>query len=56
MLDEELPLQCMNRWERERGGRIFLTQPFGGGHVRDWTWSQAAGEVRRLAAYLWPHT
>lgn len=52
MLDDELPLQCMYRWERERAQRIFLTQPFGGGNVRDWTWSQAANEVRRMAAYL----
>jgi long-chain acyl-CoA synthetase len=52
MLDDELPLQCMYRWERERAERIFLTQPFGGGNVRNWTWKEAAGEVRRMAAYL----
>lgn len=52
MLDEDLPLQCMYRWERERAERIFLTQPFGGGNVRDWTWDQAAAEVRRMAAFL----
>ena len=52
MLDDELPLQCMYRWERERAERIFLTQPFDGGNVSDWTWSQAANEVRRMAAYL----
>jgi|SRR5579871_1964736 len=52
MLDDDLPLQCMYRWERERAERIFLTQPFGGGNVRDWTWRQAAHEVRRIARYL----
>jgi long-chain acyl-CoA synthetase len=52
MLEQLLPLQCMYRWERERRERIFLTQPFGGGNVRDWTWGQAADEVRRMAAYL----
>src|ERR1051326_4791644 len=40
------------------GSRIFLTQPFGGGKVRHWTWSEAADEARRMAAYLaarnWP--
>jgi len=51
MLDDELPLQCLYRWERQRSGRIFLTQPFGG-NVHNWTWSQAAAEVRRMAAYL----
>ena len=35
-----------------RADRIFLTQPFGGGQVRHWTWAQAVGEVRRMAAYL----
>jgi long-chain acyl-CoA synthetase len=50
--DSDLPLQCLYRWERERPHRIFLTQPFDGGKTRDWTWAQAADEVRRIAAYL----
>lgn len=50
--DEELSLQRAYRWERERGGRVFLTQPFGGGRVRHWTWAQALGEARRMAAHL----
>ncbi|HEV3329871.1 MAG TPA: AMP-binding protein [Bryobacteraceae bacterium] len=50
--DDDLPLQRMYRWERERAAEIFLTQPIGGGKVRDWTWSEAIGEVRRAAAYL----
>ena len=48
----DLPLECLYRWERERAHRVFLTQPYGGGKVRDWTWGQAADEVRRMAAYL----
>ena len=32
--------------------RVFLTQPFDGGQVRDWTWAQAIGEARRMAAWL----
>ncbi len=50
--DEELPLNRFYHWERERAGLPFLTQPFNGGNVREWTWSQAAGEIRRIAAYL----
>ena len=38
--ENDLPLQCVYRWERERADDIFLTQPFGGGQVRDWTWSE----------------
>ena len=49
---DDLPLQCVYRWERERADRVFLTQPFGGGQVRDWTWAQAVDEARRMAAYL----
>ena len=49
---DDLPLSRLYRWERERAERIFLTQPFGGGKVRDWTWKQVADEVRRMAAYL----
>jgi long-chain acyl-CoA synthetase len=51
-MNEELPLDQFYRWERERAGRAFLTQPFDGGKLREWTWSQAAYEVRRIAAYL----
>jgi len=50
--EDDLSLQCIYRWERERGSQIFLTQPFGGGQVREWTWSQAVDEARRMAAYL----
>jgi long-chain acyl-CoA synthetase len=48
----DLPLQRAYRWERERADQIFLTQPMGGGQVRDWTWAQAMDEARRVAAWL----
>lgn len=50
--EADLPLQCVYRWERERADRVFLTQPYDGGKVREWTWAQAIAEVRRVAAYL----
>ncbi len=49
---DDLPLARLYRWERERADHIFLTQPFGGGKLREWTWAQAADEVRRMATYL----
>ncbi len=49
---DDLALESAYRWERERGGSIYLTQPFGGGQVRHWSWQQAVGEARRMAAYL----
>jgi long-chain acyl-CoA synthetase len=58
LTDDNLPLQSLYRWEREAPGRAFLIQPMGGGRIREWTWSQTANEVRRMAGYLarrhWP--
>jgi len=49
---DDLPLERIYRWERERPDAVFLTQPHDGGKVRDWTWSQALSEIRRIAAWL----
>jgi long-chain acyl-CoA synthetase len=53
----ELPLQRIYANERERASKIFLTQPLPGA-VREWTWSEAMSDTRRVAAYLkaqnWP--
>lgn len=38
--------------ESERPDAIFLTQPIGGGQVRDYTWREAMDEARRMAAHL----
>ena len=48
----DLPLQSAYRWEKERADKVFLTQPIGGGQVRDWTWAQTLNEARRVAAWL----
>src|SRR5262245_29153231 len=48
----DLLLERALRWERERGSRIYMTQPLGGGPVRDYTWAEAIGEARRMAAHL----
>ena len=48
----DLLLQRAYRWEKERAGQIFLTQPMGGAQVRDFTWVQTMDEARRLAAWL----
>ena len=51
-LTEKCVCALKQRWERERPDTVFLTQPYGGGKVRDWTWGQAMSEVRRVAAWL----
>src|ERR1035441_6141487 len=48
----DLPLERIYKWERERPEGIFLTQPYGSGKVRDWTWGQSAAEIRRIATWL----
>src|SRR5688572_19246535 len=49
---DDLPLQRVYQWERERASEIYLVQPVGGGRVRELTWAEAIGEARRIAAYL----
>ena len=49
---DDLPLQSFYRWERTQPDAIYLTQPIGGGAVRDWTWAQVGDQSRRMAAYL----
>ena len=54
----DLPLQCLYRWESERANQIYLTQPTGSGQVQNFTWREAADQVRRTATWLsaqgWP--
>ena len=47
-----LALQRLYEWEQSAPDRVALTQPMGGGVVRDYTWGQVADEVRRMATYL----
>lgn len=50
--EERLPLQRLYHWEATRAQHIYLSQPMGAGRMRDYSWSQAVGEARRMAAYL----
>ncbi len=47
-----LALQRLYHWEKSARDRTTLTQPMGGGVLRDFTWGQVADEVRRMAAHL----
>jgi long-chain acyl-CoA synthetase len=49
---DTLALQRLYQWERTAPGRIALTQPTGGGALRDFTWAEVADQVRRMAAHL----
>jgi len=49
---ENLPLSRIYHWERELANETYLVQPMGGGVVRNFSWADAMGEARRVAAYL----
>ena len=55
---EDLALQCFYRWESKRANDVFMTQPLGGGEVRDITWAEAGKEARSMATWItaqdWP--
>jgi len=49
---ELLALQRLYHWEKTTPNRVTLTQPMGGGEVKDYTWAEVADQVRRMAAHL----
>ncbi len=49
---DALALQRLYHWERHAPSRITLTQPMGGGVVKEFTWREVADQVRRVAAHL----
>jgi long-chain acyl-CoA synthetase len=49
---EALALQRLYHWEETCPGTVALTQPVGGGELRDYTWRQLMDESRRMASYL----
>jgi long-chain acyl-CoA synthetase len=49
---DQLALQRLYFWEKTAPDRIALTQPMGGGVIREFTWAQVGDEVRRMASHL----
>jgi long-chain acyl-CoA synthetase len=49
---EDLALQRLYHLERSEADRVVLTQPLGGGAVRDFTWREVMDQSRRMAAHL----
>ena len=48
----DLPLQRAYKWEAERANQVYMTQPMGGGAVREYTWAATLDEARRMAGHL----
>jgi long-chain acyl-CoA synthetase len=49
---DTLALQRLYHWEKTTPDRVALTQPLGGGPVRDYTWREVVDQSRRMAAHL----
>ena len=49
---DALALERLYHWERSAPQRIVLTQPMGGGIVKDFTWREIMDHTRRMAAHL----
>ena len=47
-----LALQRLYHWERTAPNRVVLTQPMGGGALREFTWRELMDQTRRMAAHL----
>jgi long-chain acyl-CoA synthetase len=47
-----LALQRLYHWERTMPDRVVLTQPMGGGALREFTWRELMDQTRRKAAHL----
>ena len=52
MTDTKLILDHVYDHEATQAGRVFLTQPVGGGEVVDYDWGRTVDEARRMAAHL----
>jgi long-chain acyl-CoA synthetase len=49
---DAMALQRLYHWERTAPERVALTQPVGGGNVKEFTWSEVMDQTRRMAAHL----
>lgn len=49
---EDLPLLRLQHWERTRPEALYLSQPVGGGALRQFSWGETADQARRMAAHL----
>jgi len=47
-----LALQRLYHWERTAPERVVLTQPMGGGALREFSWRELMDQTRRMAAHL----
>jgi long-subunit acyl-CoA synthetase (AMP-forming) len=49
---DNVPLHAAYHWEKSHPDKQWLTQPMGGGKLKELTWKQGMDEARRMAAHL----
>jgi long-chain acyl-CoA synthetase len=52
MNQQKLILDHIYEHEASHAGKVFLTQPVGGGQVIDYSWAEVMDQARRMAAHL----
>ena len=52
MAGSKLLLDYVYEHETALSGQVFLTQPVGGGQVKDYTWAQTMDQARRMATHI----
>ena len=52
MAHDKLILDHIYDHVASQSGKVFLTQPLGGGQVADYTWGQVMDQAQRMAAHL----
>ncbi|MBK6515965.1 MAG: AMP-binding protein [Polyangiaceae bacterium] len=52
MATQKLILDYVYEHEEKNRDRVYLTQPLGGGAVKDYTWGDVVDQARRMAAHL----
>jgi long-chain acyl-CoA synthetase len=50
--DDDLFLQRVYRWARDRADVVYMVQPLGGGKLREYSWAKTVDEARRMASWL----
>ncbi len=51
-MSDKLILDYVYDHEEKDADRVYLTQPTGGGAVKDYTWKDVVGQARRMATHL----
>ena len=46
------PIDRFLHWEKTQPQKVYMTQPFPDGSVKDYTWAEVGDQVRRMARYL----